>query len=85
MSDTSGRWPELYRQALLESDSGRLLARIDEASDAIRCRSRELWYAGSPETQERHALDSALHFLGLLRMVGTDEGKRQPEQRKWSR
>jgi hypothetical protein len=85
MSDKSGRWPRLYRRALLESDSGRLLARIDEASDAIRCRSRELWYAGSPETQERHALDSALHFLGLLRRVATDEGKHQSEQRKWSR
>ena len=85
MSDTSGRWPELYRQALLESDSGRLLARIDEASDAIRCRSRELWYAGSNETKERHALDSALYFLGLLRAVGTDKGKRQSEQRAWSR
>jgi hypothetical protein len=85
MSDTSGRWPELYRQALLESDSGRLLARIDKASDAIRCRARELWYAGSPETKERHALDSALYFLSLLRMVATGEGKRRPEQREWSR
>jgi hypothetical protein len=83
MSDTSGRWPELYRQALLESDSGKLLARIDEASDAIRCRSRELWYAGSPEIKERHALDSALYFLGLLRTVGT--GKHSSEQREWSR
>ena len=85
MSDTCGRWPELYRQALLEPDNGRLLDRIDEASEAIRCRSRELWYAGSPVTQERHALDSALYFLGLLRMVGTDEGKRQSEQRNWPR
>ena len=81
MSDTSGRRPELYRQALLESDSDRLLARIDEASGAIRCRSRELWYAGSLDTKERRALDSALHFLGLLRMIGTDVGKRQSEQR----
>jgi hypothetical protein len=85
MSDTSERWPELYRQAILESDSGRLLARIDEASDAVRRRSRELWYAGSNETKERQALDSALYFLGLLRMVGTDKGKRQSEQREWSR
>ena len=85
MSDTSGRWPELYRQALLGSDSGRLLVQIDEASDAIRCRSRELWYAGSLETSERHALDSALYFLGLLRMFSTAEGKRQSQRREWSR
>lgn len=73
MLDTGRRWPELYRGALLESDRGRLPARIDEAREAIRCRARELWYAGSPETRERHDLDAALHFLGLLRMVG--EGK----------
>ena len=73
MSDTGRSWPELYRQAILESDSGRLPARIDEASEAIRHRARELWYGGSPETRERRDLDAALRFLGLLRMVGTDK------------
>jgi hypothetical protein len=69
MSDTSTCWPELYRQAILESDRSRLPARIDKASKAIRRRSRQLWYAGSPETRERRDLDAALHFLGLLRRV----------------
>ena len=73
MSDMGTCWPELYRQAILESDRGRLSARIEEASTAIRRRSRELWYAGSPETRERRDLDSALRFLGLLRMVGADK------------
>jgi hypothetical protein len=73
MSDTGTCWPKLYRQAILESDHGRLPARIDEASEAIRCRSRELWYAGSPETRERRDLDAALRFLGLLRMVGAEK------------
>jgi hypothetical protein len=73
MSDTARSWPELYRQALMESDRGRLSARIDEAQNAIRCRARELWYAGSPETRERHDLDASLRFLGLLRMVGADK------------
>ena len=67
MPETGKCWPELYRVALLESDRGRLPARIDEASEAIRRRARELWYAGSPETRERRDLDTALHFLGLLR------------------
>jgi len=79
MSHTSRHWTELYRKALLEPESARLLARIDEACDAIRCRSRELWYAGSSETRERHALDSALHFLALLRTIGADEWKRPSE------
>jgi hypothetical protein len=70
MSDANIRWPELYRQALLESDLTRLPSRIDAASEAIRSRAHELWYAGSPETRERHDLDASLRFLGLLRNVG---------------
>jgi hypothetical protein len=75
MSDTgTGRgWPELYRVAILEPDRGRLPARIEEAHKAIQNRARELWYAGSPETRERHDLDAAVRFLGLLRMVGTEQ------------
>jgi hypothetical protein len=73
MSDTSTCWPELYRRAILESDRGRLPARIDEASEAIRHRSKELWYAGSPETRERRDLDAALHFLGLLSRVEAEK------------
>jgi hypothetical protein len=75
MSDTGTCWPELYRQAILESDRGRLPARIEQAREAIRRRSRELWYAGSPETRERRDLDSALRFLGLLRLVGAKKQK----------
>jgi hypothetical protein len=66
MSDTGRRWPELYRRALLESDRSLLPTRIEEARKAIRCRARELWYAGSPETKERHDLDAAVQFLRLL-------------------
>jgi hypothetical protein len=79
MSHTSRSWTDLYRKALVETDCDKLLIRIDEACDAIRCRSRELWYAGSTETEERHALDSALHFLALLRTIGTEELERQPK------
>lgn len=76
MPETGKCWPELYRVALLESDRGRLPARIDEASEAIRCRARELWYAGSLETletRERRDLDAALRLLGLLLMVGAEK------------
>jgi hypothetical protein len=69
MSETSENWPALYRVAVLESERGRLPARIDEASAAIRRRARELWYAPPLETKERRDLDAALRFLGLLRMV----------------
>jgi hypothetical protein len=66
MFSTDRRWSELYRRALLESDRSLLPARIEEARRAIRSRARELWYAGSPETKERHDLDAALRFLGLM-------------------
>jgi hypothetical protein len=80
MSDADKGWPELYRGALLESDPGRLQARIEEAQKAIQHRARELWYAGSPETRERHDLDAAVRFLGLLKTVGVEIMTReQPE------
>jgi len=67
-------WPELYRQAILESDLGRLPERIEKAQSAIQRRARELWYAGSPETRERRALDAAIRLLRLLRMVRSNKG-----------
>jgi len=67
-------WPELYRQAILESDLGRLPERIEKAQSAIQRRARELWYAGSPETRERRALDAAVRFLRLLKMVRSNKG-----------
>jgi len=66
MFDTGRRWSELYRRVLLESDRSLLPTRIEEARMAIRFRARELWYAGSLETKERHDLDAALKFLGLM-------------------
>lgn len=64
-------WHDLYREALLESDPARVPALIDEAYKAVQRRALELWNTCSPETKERHELDAALYFLGLLRMVGT--------------
>jgi hypothetical protein len=66
-------WPELYREALLESNPTKARVRIEEAHNAIHRRVLELWYAGSPETKEQRDLDVALHFLCLLRMVGPPE------------
>ena len=67
MSEIGTNWPELYRQAILETDRTLLAARIDVAREAIQQRARELWYAECPGTKERRDLDTALYFLGLLR------------------
>jgi hypothetical protein len=66
-------WHDLYREALMETDPARSPALIEEAYRAVQRRTLELWYASSPETKERHELDAALYFLGLLRMVGPKE------------
>jgi len=63
-------WPQLYREALLESDPGKARVRIEAAHEAIHRRALELWYEGAPRTKEQRDLDVALHFLGLLRQVG---------------
>jgi hypothetical protein len=66
-------WPQLYREALLESDPMKASVRIEEAHKAIHRRARELWYEGSPktpQTKEQRDLTAALHFLSLLREVG---------------
>ena len=60
-------WSELYREALLEPDRSRLPARIELAYKAIQRRAHELWYAGAVGTNERRALDAAVHCLSLLR------------------
>jgi hypothetical protein len=73
MLETSKNWPALYREAVLESERGRLPARIDEASAAIRRRAKELWYVGPRETKERRDLDAALRLLRLLRMVRAEK------------
>lgn len=78
MSEQVTRWSELYRNALFESDRSRLPARLEEAQTAIRCRVRELFYAGSPETRERRDLDAALRFLALLGTVALSRNAQSP-------
>ena len=66
MPQTYTKWPELYRQAILEPDRNLLPSRIEIARDAIQRRARELWYAGRTEAKEIRDLDTAIYFLGLL-------------------
>ena len=70
-------WPELYKQALLETDHSLLFSRIDEAEKAIQRRALGLCSSQSPETKERQNLEVALRFLTLPRTLAlnTDIGK----------
>ena len=68
-------WREQYRQALFEGDPQRVLMRIEEAHEAIRCRVCELWESDATDTRERSELDSAAYFLGLLRTIAANREK----------
>ena len=69
-SDGNQNWLALYREAVWEPDRKQVKTRVAQAQMAIQHRARELWYAGAPETGERRHMDAAVHFLGILRMLG---------------
>lgn len=77
-SETTADWRELYRKALFEADSEKVLVRINLASQAIRCRVLELWQLRPANEKERSELDATAHFLALLRSMSE---KKQPAQR----
>lgn len=66
-------WHDLYEEALTATDPAKLPALIEEAYRAAQDRALELWNARSPETKERHELDSAIYFLRLLKMAAEEE------------
>ena len=70
-------WRVLYRDAVLESDPTRLMLRIREAHKAIQDRTRQLWYEGSIDSEERQALAAASHYLEILRTLGGREVVRE--------
>ena len=72
-SDGNQNWLALYREAVLETDRKKVKTRVAQAQMAIQGRALELWYARAPETSERHQMDTAVHFLGILRMIGEEK------------
>ena len=61
MSQTDKKWPELYKQAILEPDRTLLPSRIDVAREAIQHRARELWYSDG-STTKAHENSVKSHF-----------------------
>jgi hypothetical protein len=59
-------WRELYIAALFETDKNRVPTRIAEAENAIVCRARQLFSAGTDTVEEDQALDDALYALRAL-------------------
>jgi hypothetical protein len=72
-SDGHQNWLALYREAVLEPDRKKVKILVAQAQIAIQGRARELRYAGTPETSERRQMDAAVHFLGILRLIGEEK------------
>ncbi len=72
-SDRNRNWLALYKDAVSEKDIRKARTRITQAQAAISRRARELWYGGANDTSERHQMDAAAHFLGILRSMGEEK------------
>lgn len=64
-------WAKLYRRALFEGDHNRLPLMLEQAHHAVQRRVRELRSSTiqGQDEKERHELDAAAHYLGLLRSL----------------
>jgi hypothetical protein len=62
-------WAQLYRRALFEGDHDKLPLMLEQAQHAVQRRVRELRCSPTQgqDEKERHDLDAAAHYLGLLR------------------
>lgn len=59
-------WRELYRAALFETDSEKLVNSITVAQRALIQRARELFLTPSNNLEEEQAIDDALRALRAL-------------------
>ena len=60
-------WIEMFKAAMMETDRKRLPSQINEAETALARRARELFAMSGNNTEEREAVDRALHKLQGLK------------------
>ena len=72
-------WKELYKAAIFEDDSVKLVARIAEAERALADRAAELFGTNETPVREQQAMENAAYFLRLLRKTsGTPSTSYKP-------
>jgi hypothetical protein len=72
-------WKELYKAAIFEDDSVKLMARIAEAERALAERAAELFGSNETPAREQQAMENAAYFLRLLRKTsGTPNASYKP-------
>ncbi|MGD1023140.1 MAG: hypothetical protein ABR880_10190 [Candidatus Sulfotelmatobacter sp.] len=63
-------WEEVYREAVLETDQGKLISKIDAASVILKQRLAELGSSsGSGRSEEKQRLANALLTLDMIRRI----------------
>jgi hypothetical protein len=66
-SPSGNDWKELYKAAIFEDDTVKLVARIAEAERALADRAAELFGSNETPVREQQAMENAVYFLRLLR------------------
>jgi hypothetical protein len=78
-SPSGNDWKELYKAAIFEDDSVKLVARIAEAERALADRAAELFGSNETPAREQQAMENAAYFLRLLRKTsGTPNTSYEP-------
>ena len=78
-SPSGNDWKELYKAAIFEDDSVKLVARIVEAERALADRAAELFGSNETPVREQQAMENAAYFLRLLRKTsGTPNTSYEP-------
>jgi hypothetical protein len=73
-------WQALYKAAIVEMDSTKLLDRIAEAKKVMVERARDLFQTSGDNFEEEQALDTAICVLHTLR--GTVKSRSIPDSRR---
>ena len=78
-SSSGNDWKALYKAAIFEDDSVKLMARIAEAERALADRAAELFGSNETSAREQQAMENAAYFLRLLRKTnGTPNTSYEP-------
>lgn len=80
-AEISRSWRELYKAALFETDTSKLLSRIEDARNALVFRSRQLFATSPNYDGETEAIENALYALQALQnclKFNTKDRRRAP-------
>ena len=78
--NTTYKWHEVYKTALLETDWSKIEERIRTAETSIEDRKRELGQNGGGTPEENEAIACAIRSLNVLRTEAASWSTRKSEE-----